>query len=87
MVPAFIALPSKVQALGVDEANSEATKTTTILSGWAVPIETPEYVATLEEALTPAGLAVCVIDTAIKPHYIHHLLVYQLVIIKLIKKY
>jgi hypothetical protein len=59
-----MAEPPKVhEAIGVD-ANSEATQTTTILSGWAVPIDTFEYVATLAEALTPAGLAVWVIETA-----------------------
>lgn len=58
-------LPSMVQALGVEDASSVPTRTTTILSGCAVPIETPVYVATLPEADTPTGFAVCVIPTAI----------------------
>jgi len=65
VVPAFIALPSIVQALGVAPVSSEPTSTTTILSGCSVPIETSEYVATVETAETPAGFAVCVIETAI----------------------
>lgn len=45
--------------------SSVPTKTTTTLSLCSAPIETPEYVATFEEALTPFGFAVCVKDTAI----------------------
>lgn len=54
-----------VQALGVELASSVPTSTTTIRLGCAVPIETLEYVATLEDADTPAGFAVWVITTAI----------------------
>lgn len=60
-----MALPPIVhEAIGV-EASSDPTKTTTIRFGAAVPIETPVYVATLDEADTPAGLAVWVITVAI----------------------
>jgi hypothetical protein len=60
-----MALPPKVHESMVAEVNSEVTKTTTILSGWAVPMAASVYVATLPEADTPAGFAVWVIDTAI----------------------
>lgn len=60
-----MAFPPKVtDAMGV-EANSDPTKTTTIRLGAAVPIEAAVYVATLDEADTPAGLAVWTIETAI----------------------
>lgn len=64
-VPAVAETPPIVQALGVDEASSVPTKTTTILSEDAVPIDTPVYVATKDAAATPAGFAVCVMATAI----------------------
>lgn len=51
------------------EASSEPTKTTTILFGAAVPIETPVYVATVAEADTPAGFAVFVMTVEILVHH------------------
>jgi len=50
-------------------ASSEATATTIIRFGAAVPIDTPEYVATLVVAPTPAGFAVRVI-TAMSKYYL-----------------
>jgi len=58
--------PSIVAALGSAAANSVPTTTTIIRSAAAVPIESPVYVATVEDAATPAGFAVCAIATAIK---------------------
>jgi hypothetical protein len=46
-------------------ASSHVTSTTTVRFHAASPIATLEYVATLLEALTPAGSAVLVIETAI----------------------
>ena len=63
-VPGFIAVPPNVQELIV-AAVSPATQTTTILSGWAVPIAAFVYVATLVTESTPAGSAVLVNATAI----------------------
>ena len=70
-VPAVIAVPSIVQALGVEFASSVATTTATILSAAAVPIEAPVYVAIVEDAATPAGFAVCEIATAILKKPVH----------------
>jgi hypothetical protein len=60
-----MAEPPKVHEFIEALVSSVPTRTTTTLSGDAVPIEALEYVATFPEAFTPAGLAVWVIETAI----------------------
>ena len=69
---AVIDVPSIVQALGVELANSVPTTTTTIRSETATPIEAPVYVATVDTAATPAGFAVCEIATAIDSSYMNY---------------